>query len=95
MKDILFRIDGRLIKVEYRDFFHRRKGNKTPCFTMQVDGVDPNDELTNFGFSYPINFIESGVITDSRTKEYCDEFKRNLPLYKAALDKFKRLIAFT
>jgi hypothetical protein len=105
MKNISFKIDGRLIKVEHRAFVRRGISNmtKTFCFSMKLEDElciragdsDSDDEITNFGYEYPIDFIDNCYVPDRRSAEYVEHFLRDLPLYKAAVDKFKKLIAFT
>jgi len=104
MKNILFKIDGRVIKVEHRVFIRPGVSDitKTFCFTMQLEDelsfrvgdADSDDEITNFGYVYPIDFIENNDILDKRSGEYLEYFWRDLPVYKAAVDKFKKLMAF-
>lgn len=111
MKNILFKIDGRLIKVEHAVFIWRAVPDKTKtfCFTIQLEEAKANSTHINlrmghtfhalppprFGYTYPIDFIDNCYVPDCRSAQYIEYFWLDLPLYKAAVDKFKKLIAFT
>lgn len=85
MKNISLIINGNLVTIEYRTFHRQHPGDVIKTFVFSID----------YGkYCYPIDFIEAGAVTDSRQQDYCDHFERELPTYKAAVNKFKKLMAF-
>ena len=94
MEGFIFKIDGETFKVQDRWILSNIgefPGIKT-FITRKMD----NDDCEEFGFGYvyEIKFIESGEVPANKSPDYIKEFTNNLPLYKAALDKYKKLITF-
>jgi hypothetical protein len=85
MKNISLIINDNIITIEHRIFHKYHPGDGTKTFVFSIN---------NGKYNYPIDFIEAGAVTDARQQDYCYHFERDLQIYKAAVDKFKKLMAF-
>ena len=94
MEDFIFKIDGETFKVQKRWALSKLAdftGLQT-VITRKMDNF--HSEEMGFGYVYDIEFIENGEVPADKSPDYIKEFTNNLPLYKAALDKYKKLITF-